>query len=99
MKFQIRRVSLHQTAKVMTLVMTLSSLVFLIPFMLFSMAFAPAGAPIPWAMLLFMPVFYLVLGYIGTLISGFIYNTLAAKLGGVEYFATVTRTQAPNSNA
>ncbi len=85
MKIQIRRLSLHQNAKVMAVIMTASSLVFLLPFMLIAGSLAPHGAPFPWLMVLFMPLIYLVFGYLMTWVGCWVYNFLARFTGGLEF--------------
>ena len=85
MKIEIRYLSPHQNAKVLAIIMTLGSLVFMLPFMAFSIAMMPSGAPFPWAMLLVMPVAYLVFGYLMTLLACVTYNLMVRFTGGFEF--------------
>jgi len=91
MKKQIKRVSIHQNAKVLSLLMAISSLFMLVPMfaiMAYQMPSHDAqGNPIdsPYAMFVIMPIFYLVFGYISIAIGSWIYNFLAKKIGGFEY--------------
>ena len=97
MKIQIQRFSLHQNAKVMALMMAISSLIFLIPYSLVMWIILPRGVSIPWGLVIFAPLIYLVLGYISIIIGCLIYNALARKIGGMEYFADVTRSDTPGA--
>ncbi len=94
MKIQILRFSLHQNAKVMALMAGISSLLMFIPVLLIWKLTAPPGMPVPWGMLWFAPIFYLVAGYIWIIVAAWVYNLVASKVGGVEYFAAVTRVEA-----
>lgn len=89
MKQQVSRFSPHQNGKVFGVLMALGSLVFVLPFMLVMMAFTPSGgegAP-PMLMFLFMPVIYLVFGYLSVVIGCALYNFMFKYLGGIEYEA------------
>ena len=81
---QVRRFAPHQNAKVFAVLMTLGSLVFVVPFMLFAMATAPDGQQMPWIMLVAMPLMYLVFGYLSVAVGCWLYNTLYPYIGGVE---------------
>lgn len=85
MKQQVARFSPHQNAKVFAVLMAVTSLIFLVPFMLIFMLAGPATARPPMIMLLAMPIFYLVLGYISVAVGCSIYNFLYPYLGGIEY--------------
>jgi len=85
MKIEIRRLSAHQNAKVLAVIMTVGSLFFLLPVMLVAGSLAPQEVPFPWVMLLVLPVVYLVFGYLMTLIGCGIYNVLARFTGGLEF--------------
>jgi hypothetical protein len=65
--------------------MAVTSLVFVVPFMLFASAVAPKGAAFPTFMVLLFPVFYLVFGYISIVIGCWVYNMLAKFTGGIEF--------------
>ncbi len=84
MKKQITRISPVQTAKVMALLYFLMSL----PMVLFMFAIyshAPAPRPFMAGTLVLMPVFYLVFGFIFTVVGAWVYNLVAKWVGGVEF--------------
>lgn len=86
MKQQISRLSPHQNGKVFAVLMALMSLVIMIPFTLLFSVFAPATAHNPpFFMLLLLPVLYLVVGYIGTVLGCAFYNLVCRFVGGMEY--------------
>lgn len=85
MKIEIRHLSPHQNAKVFAVIMTLGSLVFMLPFMAISTAMMPSGASFPWGMLVAMPVAYLVFGYLMTLVACAFYNLMVRFTGGFEF--------------
>jgi hypothetical protein len=84
MKQQVARLSPHQNGKVFGVLAGVSSLVFLVPFVLFFSAFGPRGGP-PTVMFLLMPLFYLVFGYVSVAVGCVIYNFLVRYTGGVEF--------------
>jgi len=82
MRKQIIRVSPLQNAKVMAVLYFVMS----IPFVLIMFAMpTPEGAPMPWWLFIFMPVAYLFFGFLFSLIGAWIYNLVAARVGGFEY--------------
>ena len=87
MKKQIIRVSPFQTAKISALIYLLVSLP-LVAFMAISFAFSPMP---PMGMgigfLLLLPILYLVLGFIFTIIGAWVYNLAAGWVVGIEYTA------------
>jgi hypothetical protein len=85
MKIEIRHLSPHQNAKVFAVIMTLGSLVFMLPFMAISTAMMPSGMQFPWGMLVAMPVAYLVFGYLMTLVACVFYNLMVRFVGGFEF--------------
>jgi hypothetical protein len=87
MKQQVERFSLHQNAKVFAVLMTLSACIFLVPMMLISSAFAPAGSGPGMLFLLLLPLMYLVIGYVSVAIGCAIYNFMFKYIGGIEYEA------------
>jgi hypothetical protein len=81
MKKQIVRVSPFQCAKVMAALYLVMS----IPFVLFMLAMPmPAGAMPKWA-LIAMPLFYVLFGFLFSLLGAWIYNLVAGVVGGFEY--------------
>jgi len=87
MKIQIKRFSPHQNAKVLAVLMAVSSLVLFVPlYILFSLVPPVDGQPRPPAfMLLVFPLIYLVMGYIMVAIGCAIYNLVCRYTGGIEY--------------
>ena len=93
MKIQINRFSTHQTAKVFALLMAVSSLLFILPFMLISFLVpappTPKGASLPTTvfstMFLIMPIFQGIMGYLMVRFGLWIYNLLSPKVGGFEF--------------
>lgn len=85
MKTRIDRFSPHQNGKVFAVLMAVSSLVFLVPFMLIAAATAPAGHGFPLFMVAVFPVVYLVFGYLFVLVGCWIYNILVKYTGGIEF--------------
>jgi len=85
MKQQVRRLSPHQNAKVFAILFAVSSLIFVVPFGLITMATLPKEAGFGSFFFLAFPVVYLVFGYISTAIGCAIYNLLFKYIGGFEY--------------
>lgn len=82
MRKQIIRVSPLQNAKVMAVLYFIMS----IPLVLIMFATpTPEGAPMPWWMYIGMPLAYLLFGFLFSLIGAWIYNLVAARVGGLEY--------------
>ena len=83
MKKQIVNVSAVQSAKVtavLYLVVSIPIVVVMALFMMVSGIFFQS-----LLMLVFAPVMYGVMGFVGTLIAAVIYNLVAARIGGIEY--------------
>src|SRR5690349_1913928 len=85
MKQQIARFSPHQNGKVFAVLMAVSSLVFLVPFMVLAFATAPAPARPPLFFFIGLPVLYLVIGYVMVAISCWVYNAFYKHIGGIEF--------------
>lgn len=80
----------HKTALTASLVFALGSLIFIVP-MAIGFSFMPSvdndGNPVNTqfpTMMMFMPVFYLIFGYIWTAFSAWIYNIVAKYTGGIK---------------
>ena len=87
MKKQILSIAPLQTAKVMAALWFVISLPFLF-FMGVMMFTMPGEAKAAFGgMMLFMPVFYAISGFLFTLIGAWIYNMLANWMGGIEYIS------------
>ncbi len=87
MKQQIQRLSPHQNAKVMAVVMALSSFVFITPFFLIAGFTAPGNQGPPWWMFALAPAMYFVVGYLMVLVACGLYNFMYPYIGGIEYSA------------
>lgn len=85
MKQQISRLSPHQNGKVFAVMMAVISLVVMIPFTLIFAAFAPSANKPPIYMLFVLPIIYLVVGYVSTVIGSAFYNLIYKFVGGIEY--------------
>lgn len=81
----------HKTALTISVLFAISSLVFVIPAMIM-FSFIPNtdanGNAIqmgpPMIMFVLMPIFYLIFGYISTLIGAWLYNKVAKFTGGIK---------------
>lgn len=89
MKIQIKRFSPHQNAKVIAVLMALSSIVIFVPvYILFALVPPVEGQARPPAfMFLAFPLLYLVMGYIMVAIGCALYNVVSRYTGGIEYEA------------
>jgi len=81
MRKQIIRVSPVQTAKVMAALYFVMSIPFIL---LMAVMPSPPGTLSVWHMII-IPLAYLLFGFIFTLIGAWIYNLVAARVGGFEY--------------
>jgi len=89
MKQQIARFSPHQNAKVVAVLMAVTSLIFLIPvFLLMSLIGVGGGSRPPMLVIFIMPLIYLVFGYISAVIGCALYNVIVPFTGGLEYEST-----------
>jgi hypothetical protein len=88
MKQQVARFSPHQNGKVFAVLTAVSSLVFVVPFFLFFVAVAPADQRPPTLMLLMMPIFYLLFGYVMVAVGCAVYNFAFKYIGGIEFEST-----------
>jgi hypothetical protein len=83
MKKQIVQVSVVQSAKVMAAVYFVTAIPVVVLAALFMSAMMPAGVSI--AMLIMMPVAYAIGGFVGAAVGAWIYNLVAARIGGFEF--------------
>ena len=82
MKKQIVRVSLVQNAKLMAALY----LVLGIPMMLLTvLPMLMQGGPVSWWLLVLMPIAYCAFGFVFTLLGAWVYNLVAARVGGFEF--------------
>ena len=85
MKKQILNISPLQSSKIMAALWFVISLPFLL-FMGVMMLTMPGEARAAFGgMMLFVPVFYAISGFLFTLIGAWVYNILAKRIGGIEY--------------
>lgn len=84
MKKQITRISPVQTGKVMALLYFLMSLPMVL-FMFIAYSHAPGPSPFMGGTLFLMPVFYLVFGFVFTVVGAWVYNLVARWVGGIEF--------------
>lgn len=83
MKKQIVNVSIAQTAKVAAALYFVISLP-LVAIMILSTLVTGQGGLGMFIMVL-LPVFYVIFGFIFTAIFAWLYNLVAARIGGIEY--------------
>ncbi len=88
MKKQIVNVSMLQNAKVAAALYFVVTIPFVLLFAI-GMAFAPdsgaLGVGMGIGMLIILPVLYAVFGFLFTLLFAWIYNLVAARVGGLEF--------------
>ena len=83
MKQQISRLSPHQNGKVAAVLGAITSLILMVPiFLIGSLAGASEKMPL-WSIFI-LPVIYLIVGYIFTVIGCALYNVVAPMTGGIE---------------
>jgi hypothetical protein len=85
MRVQIERFSPHQNAKVFAVLFAVTSLVFIVPFMLLAGLSAPKDEGPPMFLVLLFPVIYLVFGYISVAVGCWLYNSMFKHIGGIEF--------------
>jgi uncharacterized membrane protein len=88
MKQRIARLSPHQNAKVASIVWAVSSLIFVVPVSLVPFFTTPPeerGHGLFFGFFLFMPVVYLIMGYVFTVFASWVYNRLVKYIGGFEF--------------
>lgn len=82
MKKQIVNVSIMQSAKVMAVLYLVLSLPMVL---LMAIPAMMSNDKIPLAMFIFMPIAYTVFGFLFTVLGAWIYNLVAARIGGFEF--------------
>jgi hypothetical protein len=87
MKQQVSRLTPHQNAKVLGILIALLSLVFSVPLFLVSLAAGPQENGPPAFIFLLLPVMYLFVGYLSVAGGCLLYNFLFKYIGGIEYEA------------
>lgn len=83
MKKQVVSVSILQNAKVMAALYLAISL----PFTLLMIIPAMMGQGVGYSimMLVLMPLLYTLIGFVFTLVGAWVYNLIAARIGGFEF--------------
>ncbi len=88
MKKQIRHVSVIQTAKVFAFLYLLLGVFFVAIMAVFASFSHGPRPPIFMGFMLAMPIFYMIFGFIFTVIGAWIYNLIAGWTGGIEFTLT-----------
>lgn len=86
MRKRITRIAPFQLGKVFAVLYA----IFSIPIALImgiAASFAPSEQSMPLAMIVAIPVIYIVFGFLFTALAAWIYNVVAKWTGGVEYVA------------
>jgi hypothetical protein len=83
MRRQITHVSIHQTSKVFALLYFCASLL-VVPIAIGAMAFSPKARGMG-LLVIFLPILYGAVGYVGSALFAALYNVLAKRVGGVEF--------------
>ena len=83
MKKQIVNVSIAQTAKVAAALYFVISLPLVAIMMLTTLVTGQGG--IGMFFMILLPVFYVIFGFIFTAIAAWLYNLVAARIGGIEF--------------
>lgn len=83
MRKQVTHVSIHQSSKVIAAMYGFIVFLVSIPVALYTAFHGDWGSAL--MLLIFTPLFYLIVFYIGHVIGFFIYNFIAKHLGGIEF--------------
>ena len=83
MKKQVVKVSILQNAKLMAALYFVISIPFTLLMIIPAVLGQGAGPSI--AMLVLMPLLYTLMGFVFTLIGAWVYNLIAARIGGFEF--------------
>lgn len=81
MRYRISRFGIHSTALIVAILYFILALVFVPIFFLASRG--TSEGPFPPIVLILGPVFYAVFGYVFTAIGCWLYNIVAAQVGGI----------------
>jgi len=85
MKKQVVKVSILQNAKVMAALYFVISIPFTLLMAIPALMGQAQGAGLSLAMLILMPLLYTLMGFVFTLIGAWVYNIVAARIGGFEF--------------
>lgn len=81
MKKQISNISPLQTAKILAVIYFVIAL----PFLLLMLVMPGPKPPFFSGLLLVMPFFYALSGFLFTLFGAWVYNFVAKRIGGIEF--------------
>ena len=104
---QIKRIGIKQTAKFFAVYYFLMSLIFILPIFLITLLIGSISStntsPVPGifggVFLIFVPIFYAVIGYTMVACGSWFYNVIAKKIGGVEFeFDQESNLELPKEN-
>jgi len=87
MKKQLVRLSPFQFAKVLAVLYFLISIPF-VAFMWLMSQFGSHPQPFFSGFLLLMPLFYVIFGFVFSLLGAWLYNVAAKWVGGIEFITT-----------
>lgn len=79
----IKRIAPLQLGKLLGVMYGLSSVVFL-PFIFMAPLFSSDGWSPALSFIIFVPVAYAVMGFVGGILGTFVYNLCASWVGGIE---------------
>jgi uncharacterized membrane protein len=82
LRYRLTRLGVHQTALIVAILYFILALIF-VPFVYLVMRSTPT-AKFPPMMILLVPVFYAVFGYIMSAIACALYNLVASWAGGIS---------------
>ncbi|MCC2962559.1 hypothetical protein LK540_19200 [Massilia sp. IC2-278] len=85
MKKQVVSVSILQNAKVMAALYFAISLPFTLLMTIPALMGQGQGAGFSIVMLVLMPFLYTLIGFVFTLVGAWVYNVIAARIGGFEF--------------
>ncbi len=85
MKKQVISVSILQNAKVMAALYLVISLPFTLLMIIPALMGQGQGAGFSLTMLVLMPLLYTLIGFVFTLVGAWVYNLVAARIGGFEF--------------
>lgn len=94
MKQQVARFSPHQNGKVFAVLMAVSSMVFIVPFVLIASMAGPKESTPPVLFLALFPIIYLVMGYVMVALGCAVYNFMFRYIGGIEFESKTQSTDA-----
>lgn len=85
MKKQLLHVSIFQSAKVMAVLYFVFSIPLVLIMAIPTMLLHQQGVGPSLFMLILMPILYLIFGFLFSAFGAWVYNLVAARIGGVEF--------------